>query len=286
MGKHRRPSAWQTHRLATRFATAAAVGAVTVTGTLVAMAAEPAPALTTDAATAVSAPAHPVGREALAASGFGPSGYGSSNAVASTAGASGSVAPALGTAPSEPQRQALSSTPALTQTLPSRTVLAEVAETERAKAERVAKRKAARTKALKRAALARKAKIASRSSGRLSADARTVLAVAASLQGASYARGGDGPNSFDCSGFTQYVFNKVGVSLPHSSAAQRGVARPISASEVRPGDLVFVYNGGGGRIGHVAIYAGPGVWYESQRYGRPVGKHGAWSSNVSYGRVL
>jgi cell wall-associated NlpC family hydrolase len=162
----------------------------------------------------------------------------------------------------------------------------EYAERKKAEREKAERKQALRKKALKRAAAARKAKAASRSFGRLSAHAASVMSIASGLEGSSYARGGDGPTSFDCSGFTQYVFSRMGVSLPHSSSAQRAVARRIPASEVRPGDLVFVYNGGGGSIGHVAIYAGPGVWYEAQRYGRPVGRHGAWSSNVSYGRVL
>jgi len=111
-----------------------------------------------------------------------------------------------------------------------------------------------------------------------------VLSIAAAQSGDRYQYGANGPDSFDCSGFTQYVFGKVGISLPHSSSAQRSVARRVSSPQ--PGDLVFVYNGGGGSIGHVAIYAGNGYWYEASNPSRPVGKNRAWSSNVSYGRVL
>jgi cell wall-associated NlpC family hydrolase len=269
LGKHRRPSAWQTSRSSIYLATAVTAGAVTITGTLVAVAAEPAPAPSDSQAEAVAAA--PVVPEDVAAAA-----YAHVAVLERHRGTSGS--------PPDPVAEAV----------PVRSVLAQVAERERARAEREAKREAKRKalrkierkKALKRAASARRAKRASRSFGRLSGDAQRVLSVAASLQGSSYARGGDGPRSFDCSGFTQYVFSKVGMSLPHSSSAQRGVAAPVSAADVRPGDLVFVYNGGGGRVGHVAIYAGPGLWYEAQGYGRPVGRHGAWSSNVSYGRVL
>lgn len=158
----------------------------------------------------------------------------------------------------------------------------EVAEAERA----AAATKARRAKKAARLALRARTTRLSRSSMRLSGEAASVLSVAAAQEGDRYAHGGDGPDTFDCSGFTMYVFAQVGVSLPHSSSAQRRVARPVSPAEVQPGDLVFVYNGGGGSIGHVAIYGGPGVWYEASNYGRAVGKHRAWSSNVSYGRVL
>ena len=108
--------------------------------------------------------------------------------------------------------------------------------------------------------------------------------AAATASGAYYAHGGMGPNGFDCSGFTSYVFNKVGINLPHSSSAQRSVVQRVSNPQ--PGDLVFVYNGGGGSIGHVAIYAGGGYWWEASNPSMGVGKHRAWSSAVSYGRIL
>ncbi|MDQ1629606.1 MAG: peptidoglycan DL-endopeptidase CwlO [Actinomycetota bacterium] len=121
--------------------------------------------------------------------------------------------------------------------------------------------------------------------GPISASAGHVLAVAAAAaSGAYYVHGGDGPKAFDCSGFTQFVFAQVGISLPHQSGLQRGVARSVSSPA--PGDLVFVYNGGGGSIGHVAIYAGGGYWYEASNPSMGVGKHRAWSTNVSYGRIL
>jgi cell wall-associated NlpC family hydrolase len=160
-----------------------------------------------------------------------------------------------------------------------------------AKKRAAAKRERARKLAAKRAAEARQqsSNTASRSfsrvDGPMSASAAHVLQLAANAaSGAYYTYGGDGPNGFDCSGFTQYVFNQVGISLPHSAAAQSGVATRVS--NPAPGDLVFVYNGGGGSIGHVAIYAGNGYWWEASNPGTGVGKHRAWSSNVSYGRVL
>ena len=152
-----------------------------------------------------------------------------------------------------------------------------------------AKRAAAKKAAALRAAEARK-QAASRSASvgrtdeRMSRSAANVLSIAAAQSGDRYAYGGTGPDSFDCSGFTQYVFGKVGISLPHSSGAQRSMATRVSSPQ--PGDLVFVHNGGGGSVSHVAIYAGGGYWYEASNPSTGVGKHRAWSSNVSYGRVL
>lgn len=148
-----------------------------------------------------------------------------------------------------------------------------------------AKRAAERREARQQAAEARTLQTASRSVERMSASAANVLSIARQVaSGAYYAYGGAGPTGFDCSGFTSYVFSKVGVSLPHSSSAQASVTTRVSSPQ--PGDLVFVYNGGGGSIGHVAIYAGNGYWWEASNPSTGVGLHRAWSTSVSYGRVL
>jgi len=162
-----------------------------------------------------------------------------------------------------------------------------------AKARAIAKRQAAKAaeqaaqeRAEKRASAARTfSSAASRGVERMSSSASNVLQLAAATaSGAYYTYGGAGPTGFDCSGYTSFVFAKMGINLPHSSSAQRAMAAPVSNPQ--PGDLVFVYNGGGGSIGHVGIYAGGGQWWEASNPSSGVGKHGAWSSAVSYGRVL
>lgn len=63
--------------------------------------------------------------------------------------------------------------------------------------------------------------------------------------------------NFDCSSFTQYVFKKVGVSLPRTSQQQSHVGKYVSRSNLRVGDLVFFsIPGKPGVIHHVGIYAG------------------------------
>ena len=105
------------------------------------------------------------------------------------------------------------------------------------------------------------------------------LAVAAGLSGIPYRWGGTTTSGFDCSGFTQHVFRKVGVNLPRTAAQQQRAVRTVT--EPRPGDLVFF----GAPAHHVGIYAGDGRMYDAPRTGRTTGLHRIWSSRVSYGRA-
>lgn len=86
--------------------------------------------------------------------------------------------------------------------------------------------------------------------------ANNVLAEAGKYNGFPYVYGAAGPNAFDCSGFTQYVFKKFGVNLPRTATSQASVGYPIAKSDLKPGDLVFFQNGG--YIDHVGIYVGNG----------------------------
>ncbi|HVE99531.1 MAG TPA: NlpC/P60 family protein [Mycobacteriales bacterium] len=90
-----------------------------------------------------------------------------------------------------------------------------------------------------------------------SASGRAAVAVQAAYAqlGKPYRWGAAGPDRFDCSGLTMYVWAKAGVSLPHSSRAQRHAGRSVSRGELRPGDLVFR---GSPTIHHVGIYIGDG----------------------------
>ena len=88
--------------------------------------------------------------------------------------------------------------------------------------------------------------------------ARRVLPTAERYLGVPYVYGGTSPKTgFDCSGFVQYVFAKHGVRLPRTSRqqAQVGSWMPARFGALAPGDLAM-FAEDGGRISHVAIYAG------------------------------
>lgn len=70
-----------------------------------------------------------------------------------------------------------------------------------------------------------------------------------------YRSGGTTTRGFDCSGFTRFCYNKFGISLPHSSAAQGNVGDSIEKESAQPGDLILFkgHSSGGNRIGHVGL---------------------------------
>ena len=113
---------------------------------------------------------------------------------------------------------------------------------------------------------------------------QSIVTEAARHRGKPYRWGATGPGSFDCSGYTGYVYRQVGRSLPRTSGMQRGATRRIAAADRRPGDLVFVHSSSGA-VYHVAIYSGGGYWWESPKPGSYVRNVRIWSSRVSYGRL-
>jgi cell wall-associated NlpC family hydrolase len=72
--------------------------------------------------------------------------------------------------------------------------------------------------------------------------------------GKPYVWGAAGPDSFDCSGLTMYVYAQAGIALPHYTGAQWNSGRHVPLSSVRPGDLIFYFHD----LSHVAIYIGGG----------------------------
>ena len=83
-----------------------------------------------------------------------------------------------------------------------------------------------------------------------------IVNFAMKYKGYPYVYGGAGPSSFDCSGFTQYVYKQFGYSLPHSATSQSYCGTRVSKSELRLGDLVIFTEAGSSSIGHVGIYIG------------------------------
>ncbi|MEA5076104.1 MAG: NlpC/P60 family protein [Coriobacteriia bacterium] len=110
--------------------------------------------------------------------------------------------------------------------------------------------------------------------GSLPAAPGGVVAIALQYLGVPYVYGGSTPAGFDCSGFVQYVYRQVGVSLPRTSRAQYGVGQHIAADRVdllQPGDLVFFgTNGDPSRVHHVGMYVGGGDYIHAPYTGTVV----------------
>ena len=86
--------------------------------------------------------------------------------------------------------------------------------------------------------------------------AEQVIAIAKQYVGTPYVLGGTSPSGWDCSGYTSFVYGKVGVDLPRTSSAQKGAGQIVSASEAKAGDIIW-------SPGHVGIYAGDGMMYDA-----------------------
>lgn len=111
-----------------------------------------------------------------------------------------------------------------------------------------------------------------------------VLATADNYVGTPYRLGGTSPKGFDCSGYTQFVFKQLGVSLPRVAQAQSNFAERITRDEAQPGDLVF-FKSKNGYVYHVGIYAGENKVWHSPRPGQSVRLENIWTSAVHFGRV-
>ena len=88
-----------------------------------------------------------------------------------------------------------------------------------------------------------------------------VLNFASQQLGKPYVWGAQGPNSFDCSGLTYYVYkNAAGITLPRTSVEQSKYGTTVSKSNLKAGDLIFFDTSGpnDGGVSHVGIYVGNG----------------------------
>lgn len=100
----------------------------------------------------------------------------------------------------------------------------------------------------------------------------SITSIARSQIGADYRWGAKSPGkAFDCSGFTSYVYEKAGITLPHSSSAQARGGKRISKSQAQPGDLVVW-------PGHVGIYAGGNKVIDAGRSPDAVTERNIWGS--------
>jgi cell wall-associated NlpC family hydrolase len=115
------------------------------------------------------------------------------------------------------------------------------------------------------------------------ATTNVALAWAFSELGKPYVWGATGPDTFDCSGLTQFVWAKAGVAIPRVAADQDAWAIPVPLSQILPGDLVFY---GTTDIHHVGIYIGDGLMINAPHTGDVVRVSSIWWSDLAgFGRV-
>lgn len=107
----------------------------------------------------------------------------------------------------------------------------------------------------------------------------SVVDYACGFIGNPYVWGGTDPNTgADCSGFTQYVYRKFGVSLPRSSYEQCNAGKAVSYANAQPGDLICY-------SGHVAIYMGGGqIVHASNPAAYPAG--GIKTGSATYRTII
>lgn len=96
--------------------------------------------------------------------------------------------------------------------------------------------------------------------GSMTALQSQIVAYAHTFLGLPYVYGGNGPNSFDCSGLTKYIYKHFGYNINRTATQQLKNGITVSKENLQPGDLVFFNSEGTGvnRATHVGIYIGNG----------------------------
>lgn len=111
---------------------------------------------------------------------------------------------------------------------------------------------------------ASQAQVATPSSYSISA----LLSYAQTFTGVPYVLGGTTPAGFDCSGFTQYVFNHFGKNIGRTTYQQQYAGTKLAVSSAQPGDLLFW--GAYGSAYHVGIYLGGSSYIAAPEPGESV----------------
>jgi len=99
-----------------------------------------------------------------------------------------------------------------------------------------------------------------------------LITAAKSRIGDPYVYGADGPNAFDCSGFTGWSYRQIGISLPRSAAEQWVAGPHVSYADAQPGD-VLAWAGdptAPGYVTHVALYLGNGMMISAAHTGTTI----------------
>jgi cell wall-associated NlpC family hydrolase len=95
-------------------------------------------------------------------------------------------------------------------------------------------------------------------------------AVQIALQqvGAPYRYGGSSPNGFDCSGLVHYSYSRAGKMVPRTTSTLWSGMSPVSADQLRKGDILFFNISG--KMSHVGMYVGSGQFVHAPSSGKSV----------------
>jgi cell wall-associated NlpC family hydrolase len=93
------------------------------------------------------------------------------------------------------------------------------------------------------------------------------VAIAYRFLGVPYVWAGASPSGFDCSGFTMYVWGRLGVKLGHYTGFQYYEGRRVPPDQLQPGDLVFFRANSAGVPQHEGMYVGNGSFIHAPHTG-------------------
>lgn len=97
-----------------------------------------------------------------------------------------------------------------------------------------------------------------------------LVSIALSQRGVPYVFGGNSPRTgFDCSGFVQYSYERLGLRIPRNSYEQYRLSTPVYINRLQPGDLVF-FRTRNIFVSHVGIYLGDNRFVHAPGAGRSV----------------
>jgi len=121
-----------------------------------------------------------------------------------------------------------------------------------------------------------------------SSKVNAIINLAIAQMGKTYQWGATGPERFDCSGFTTFVYKKNGISLPRTAIEQSKVGDRITYDGLKRGDLIFFRSTKSERISHTGIYLGNNLFiHASSAKGKVVQsnlKSGYYRKNFQWGR--
>ena len=115
-----------------------------------------------------------------------------------------------------------------------------------------------------------------------------IVNTAKKFIGGRYVFGGSTPAGFDCSGFTQYVYNQMGINIPRATTSQASAGSRLSKSELQPGDLLIFSNTYKAGPSHAGIYLGNGQFVHAANPSKGIRldsiNSGYYNGKFSYGR--